>query len=76
MQIQSVCLLSSIKRIALDRIIETLLVGTMHTQLMGATSMGNQLDATTTTLSVVFRCGWFAVLSIHHLTGTVCQVWS
>ena len=70
MQIQTVGLFAAIEGVALDGVMKTLLVGAMHTQLMGATGMWDELN--TAISQGLIRCqGRLAMLCIHHLTGTV-----
>ena len=70
MQIQTVGLFAAIEGVALDRVMKTLLVGAMHTQLMGATSMWDELN-TAISQGLIRRQGRLAMLCINHLTGTV-----
>ena len=73
MQIQTVGLFAAIEGVALDGVMKTLLVGAMHTQLMGATGMGDELD-TLMAQRLIRGQGRLAMLYIHHLTGTVQRV--
>ena len=73
MQIQAVGLLLAIKRVALDGIVETLLVGAMHAQLMGAPCVGNESDAVISQ-GLIFSQGRLAVLCIYHLSRPVQRI--
>ena len=73
MQTKAVGFLLSIEGVAKDGITKSLLVCTVHTQLVGTPRMGNQSDSPITQ-SLILRKGRLPVVRIHHLTGTVQRI--
>ena len=75
MEIQSGSLLVAVERIAQDGSIQTLLMGTMHTQLVGSARLGIEGDAEMGAVDAlqnfILRNGLLALLVIHHLAGAV-----
>jgi hypothetical protein len=45
MQVKTVCPLTAVKGVAEYRIAEPVLVGTVHTELMGTSSLGEESDS-------------------------------
>ena len=66
--------METVEIIAYDRHSQTVLVGTVHTQLVGAASVGREQNAVIGSfLSDKFIIGhrWFSLIIIHHLPRTV-----
>ena len=72
---QSGSLLVAVERIAQDGSIQTLLMGTMHTQLVGSARLGIEGDAEMGAVDAlqdfILRNGLLALLVIHYLAGAV-----
>ena len=75
MEMQSGSLLVAVERIAQDGSIQTLLMGTMHAQLVGSARLGiegnAEMGAVDALQNFILRNGLLALLVIHYLAGAV-----
>ena len=78
MKMQSGCRLVAIERIAQDRGIQTFLMSTMHSQLVGSARLRIERQAkmgiVNTLQNLILRNGLLALFAIHHLAGTVQKI--